>query len=146
MRPPDQAAIRAATAHEHATGQHRSGADDGHSATSAPVKGRLEVEEGGVGVTEVIGATGVCTAPSFPSLATVGVVTQLLGSVTDPAGTQLVVSALAMPGTMATEATARLAPTINRLAHIMVALLPVEAPPPRSPKTRLPTTRTAQDP
>jgi hypothetical protein len=107
----------------------------------------VEVGAGGVGVTDVIGATGVCTAPSFPSLATVGVVTQLLGSVTDPAGTQLVVvAALAMPGTMATEATARLAPTIIRLAHIMVALLPVEAPPPRSPNTRLPTTRTAQDP
>ncbi len=86
------------------------------------------------------------SSPEVPSVTgsgsvrpeTVGVTTQLPGSVTEPAGTQPEAgSAPAIPGTMAMEATARLAPTINRLAHMMVALLPVEAPPLRSPKTRV---------
>ena len=64
-------------------------------------------------------------------------VDQPAGSVTEPAGTQPGV-APAMPGAMANEATARLEPTINRLAHIMVALRPVGAPPLRSPNIRIP--------
>ena len=51
--------------------------------------------------------------------ATAGTVTQL-GSVIDPVDVQVWL-APAMPGTMASDATAKLEPTISRLAHILIA-------------------------
>jgi hypothetical protein len=114
---------------------------------SAPVKGRLLVVAVVVDTGTTAGGVAVLGSalPSVP--ATLGGVehaeldvvgTVEVGSVIEAmmVGHVVVVAALATPATLGTamrEATAIPDPMSTRLAHIMVALLSVEAPPLRSP-------------
>ena len=110
---------------------------------SAPVKGRLEVplnpsvpvddaavpDPAGLGDVDEAEMVGHCEPGAEGDVIEAMVVAVAAQSVAAPAAV----------GTMANEATAKLEVMIRRLAHMMVALLSVEAPPLRSP-TRPPAT------
>jgi hypothetical protein len=99
------------------------------------VNGRLVVPvETGVTFAGVDPSNGSCLTGVTPSELpdTAGGVTQPF-SVIDPADVQLGAAAPAMVGSIVKDATAKPEPMINRLAHIMIALLPAEVAPLRFP-------------
>jgi hypothetical protein len=104
-----------------------------NSSTSAPVKGRLLVVVLAGAVAAGVPSDGgeLVTAGVFEAAAIAGGTTQP-GSLMVDGETQLG-AAPATVGATSKEVTAKPEPMINRLAHIMVALLPVGATPLRFP-------------